>query len=123
VKDIYRLQRGVALPGQGDSHSWGHLNIFVDHATMEVSGVTAGRVRINVGHSNPLHVHDNCDEIIVLLTGEIDQVVGEASVRMSPGDVVVIPARIPHHARSIGAVDADMIITYNSDDRLYRLVE
>lgn len=119
----YRIHRDAAVPGQPDSHDWGHLNIFADHASMELEGVTIGRVRINRGRSNPLHIHDNCDEVIILLEGELEQMVGDESVHMKPGDVLVVPTGIPHRATSAGEVDADMVIVYNNGDRHYQLVD
>jgi mannose-6-phosphate isomerase-like protein (cupin superfamily) len=73
--------------------------------------------------ANPSHIHDDCDELIVLLAGVLEQRVGEETVRLEPGDVLLIPAGVPHSARSVGEVNADMVITYNSGDRHYREVE
>jgi len=97
--------------------SWGSLTWIASRAIGNTEGVTVGRVTIRKGENNPRHSHRNCEEVLYLLAGELDHTVGEENVHLMPGDTLVVPAGIFHNARSVGDVDADMIVTYSAGDR------
>lgn len=83
--------------------------------------MTLGRVVICAGKSNPPHLHANCDEVLLLMAGQLTHWIGRKVYRMGPGDALVIPRRAVHHARATGRVDAVMIVAYNSGRRAFRL--
>jgi len=120
----FRVLRGVAAAGAGTPHDWGVLSLFADAETMGLTGMgsegmTLGRVSIKTGASNPLHAHPNCTEVLILLEGRIEHVVGNESLTLEAGDVLAVPAGVAHRAQSIGEVDADMIVAYTSGRRGY----
>ncbi len=51
------------------------------------------------GAESPPHWHDH-DQVIYVLAGSGQIVVGDEEVALSAGDVVVAPARIPHQVRA-----------------------
>jgi mannose-6-phosphate isomerase-like protein (cupin superfamily) len=118
----YTLLPGALDPGSGLEHPWGWLNFVSEQATTGVDGVTVGMARIAAGSENPLHTHDNCSEIILLLNGAVDHVVGEEFVHLESGDVLIVPAAMPHQARSVGSSTAEMVVVYNAGERGFRLV-
>lgn len=117
----HTLLKNAIEPGSGVEHPWGWLNFVSDLATTGVDGVTVGIARIVAGSENPLHTHDNCSEIMLLLSGAVDHVVGEEFVHLESGDVLIVPPAVPHQARSLGPEVAEMVVVYNSGERGFRL--
>lgn len=117
------LLRGALDPGSGVEHPWGWLNFVSDAATTGIDGVTVGMAKIEPGAENPLHIHGNCSEIILLLSGSVEHVVGEDIVHLTAGDVLIVPPAVPHQARSVGSTRAEMVVVYNSGLRGFQLAD
>ena len=49
------------------------------------------------------HAH-SADEVVLILEGEAEAVVGEERARLSAGDMALIPARVPHDVYNVGEV-------------------
>ncbi|MCG3148735.1 MAG: hypothetical protein PCFJNLEI_02180 [Verrucomicrobiae bacterium] len=96
---------------------WGELRWLAGRKQGNAAGLTLGRVRIKQGASNPRHAHFNCEEVLYLMTGELIHTIGPDSVRLLAGDTLTIPRGVFHNATSVGVVDADMIVAYDSADR------
>lgn len=47
-----------------------------------------------------MDAHDESDQVLLVLEGEVLAEVGEESARLREGDVVVIPAGIPHRFKN-----------------------
>ena len=86
--------------------------MLADHEIGNAKALTLGRVRIKCGFSNPRHSHANCEEIIYLIQGSVEHVIGEETVTASAGDTITIPPGVFHHSTCIGDLDADMIVAY-----------
>jgi mannose-6-phosphate isomerase-like protein (cupin superfamily) len=97
--------------------SWGALQWLAGGRIRNASGLTLGRVLIKRNESNPRHAHFNCEEVLYLMTGELEHTVGSGRVLLQAGDTLTVPAGMFHSARSVGQVDADMIVAYSSADR------
>ena len=100
---------------------WGTLHWLASASIGNATGLTLGRVRIEAGAANPRHVHDNCEEVLYLLTGRLRHSIGDETVELGPGDVLVVGPGIVHHAEAIADAPADMIVAYSSADRAFRL--
>ncbi len=102
---------------------WGSLAWAVSRQAGNCETMTLGRVRINAGRENPKHLHGNCDELLVLLSGELDHHADDVgTLGMVAGDVIVIPAGVAHNARCRSDVDAEMIVVYSSAARDFQAV-
>ncbi len=99
---------------------WGSLNWLAGKTLENCDGLTLGRVTIKKGHSNPKHSHPNCDEVLHLLRGKLNHVIGDRAFLMEPGDTTVAPAGVSHVAFSVGDEDAEMIVAYSSGERQFR---
>lgn len=102
---------------------WGTLHWLASAPIGNATGLTLGRVRIEAGAANPRHVHDNCEEVLYLMTGRLRHSVGDETVELEPGDVLVVGPGIVHHAEAISDEPADMIVAYSSADRAFRVAE
>ena len=103
--------------------SWGVLHWLAAAEIGNAQGLTLGRVTIDSGSANPRHVHDNCEEVLYLLAGRLRHSIGDESVELDAGDVLVVGPGITHHAENIGDTPAHMIVAYSSGHRQFRLAE
>jgi quercetin dioxygenase-like cupin family protein len=109
----------VLSPSQGIliDQPWGKLTWLASRELGNSTTMTFGRVIIPAGQVNPRHRHPNCDEILHLLSGEIEHSLGDQLFRMQQGDTISIPAGQWHNARALGSQDAEMVICFSSADR------
>lgn len=113
----YRLVSGKDAALRADNTSWGSLTWCASKAISETGHLTVGRVVIKRGCCNPRHRHPDCVEVLHLLTGELEHSVGEKIVGLKASDTLVVDANVVHNARSVGAVDAEMIVVYDTGQR------
>jgi quercetin dioxygenase-like cupin family protein len=106
-----------------EPHPWGTLRWLAGSGAGNAEGVTLGVVTIEVGSANPRHVHDNCEEVLYLLSGRLRHSLGADLVELGEGDVIVVPAGVAHHADNIGDVPAEMVVVYSTGTRQFRLAE
>ena len=78
---------------------------------------TLGYVVIHPGQKNPLHAHPNCEELLYLISGELEHSLNEASFRLKPGDAIRVPVGAKHDARCVSAEPATMVVCYSVPDR------
>jgi len=99
---------------------WGSLRWLMTGKIDPQSNITLGIAELEPGKSNPLHVHDNCEEVICILSGSCEQRVGQRTVVMKAGDTLHIPAGVPHTARALGQQPMRSIVAYNAGDRHFK---
>jgi quercetin dioxygenase-like cupin family protein len=78
---------------------------------------TLGYVVIQPGQKNPLHAHPNCEEVLYLISGQIDHSLENEVYRLNPGDAIRVPAGMKHDARCVGDVPAAMVVCYSVPNR------
>jgi len=101
---------------------WGSLTWFASKELTQCNDITVGWVIIKREKSNPRHIHGNCSEVIHLQKGRLKHFVGKEFVFMEPGDTLVVPSGVDHHALNIGDEDAVMIVAYPSGQRHFQAV-
>ena len=106
-----------ASHGEHLSFDWGHINWLVSRELGNSSEMTFGLVTIKVGAANPRHRHPNCDEILHLISGQIEHSLDDEKFEMNAGDTISIPTGVWHNAKTIGDADAQMVICFSSADR------
>lgn len=97
---------------------WGDLTWFASSKLGNSTEMTVGRCVIKPGGENPLHSHPNCSEVLVVLRGVVMHTIEDGGeVELRAGDAITLPRDLPHHARNIGDVDAELFIAFSSADR------
>jgi quercetin dioxygenase-like cupin family protein len=112
-----RVQHSDKVPA--DVSPWGSLQWLMNAKIEPGAGLTLGVVELKAGQSNPRHVHGNCEEVIYVLSGVSRHQVGKESVTLRPGDVLRIPAGVPHMATALGNEPSRSIVVYNSGQRQF----
>lgn len=69
--------------------------------------------KIGVGDAIPLHVH-RIDEVIIFLSGNATERVGDETFDVSSGDIVVVPAGRIHGTRNTGDVEVEIRAVFQS---------
>jgi quercetin dioxygenase-like cupin family protein len=112
-----RVQHYDKVPA--DESPWGSLRWMMNGKIEPGAGVTLGVVELKAGQSNPRHVHPNCEEVIYVLSGTCRHEVGKETVTLRPGDVLRIPAGVPHMATALGNEPSRSIVVYNTGERQF----
>jgi quercetin dioxygenase-like cupin family protein len=97
---------------------WGRLVWLVGQTETPGAEQTFGLVTIHPGKRNPLHSHPNCEELLYVLSGECEHLLGEETVRLRPGDVIRIPRGVRHWARATGGEPLVAVISFSAPDRV-----
>lgn len=113
----YKVLSNEDATRQRAEAGWGSLTWLASAQLGNAAGLTLGRVVIRTGESNPRHCHRNCEEILYLLSGQLEHSIGADTVTLKSGDSLTIPAGVFHNAASTGEEDADMIVAYSSAQR------
>lgn len=90
-------------PGVGKSVWVVGLLITVKVASQDTGGVFSLIETIEPPQGGPPpHVHRDVDEMLYVLEGEVEFVVGERTIRAGAGSCVHLPRGIPHTYKNIG---------------------
>lgn len=104
-----------------EKFAWGSLRWLMSSKLDPHAGITLGIAEIKPEQSNPPHVHDNCEEVLYMLSGSCEHQVGTQTVTLKAGDTLRIPAGVPHAART-GREPMRAIVVYNTGARQFRAV-
>lgn len=108
---------------QQEKHPWGWIRWLMNSKLDPQSAMTFGIVQVNAGQTNPRHIHPNCEELLYVLSGSCEHVLGKQTCVLKAGDVIRIPAGVPHFARTFDKQAMKAVIVYSSGDRQFELVE
>jgi quercetin dioxygenase-like cupin family protein len=100
-----------------EEHEWGRLIWMVSGRLGNSDTMTVGKCFIKRSCANPPHYHPNCDEVLHVVRGVIEQRVDDEYLTMSAGDTISIPTGHIHNARNIGDEEAECVIAFSSADR------
>jgi mannose-6-phosphate isomerase-like protein (cupin superfamily) len=98
-------------------YPWGWIRWLMNRKIDPDASQTLGIVQINPGQRNPLHMHPNCEELLYVISGSAENIIGNSKVTIGPGDLVRIPKGVPHQAITIGNKPFRAVISYSSNDR------
>lgn len=97
--------------------AWGNLRWLVGAEQMPGAEQTLGVVEIFPGKRNDLHSHPNCEELLYVVSGECDHLLGEEMVHLTPGSVIRIPRGVKHWALCTSAEPLRAVIAFSAPDR------
>ncbi|MDH3476527.1 MAG: cupin domain-containing protein, partial [Rhodospirillales bacterium] len=98
---------------------WGAMDWLVDDAMVENAGLSVARMTLERDACSPGHRHPDCNEVIHLIEGSVEQTVDRHRHVMEPGDTVFVPAGAHHRSRNIGPGAAVVIVSYSAGTRIY----
>lgn len=65
--------------------------------------------KMESGQSNPKHTQTT-EEVMVMLSGYVDLVVGDQEVSLAAGDAIIVPACVPHAIVNSSGSSAEWLI-------------
>jgi mannose-6-phosphate isomerase-like protein (cupin superfamily) len=69
--------------------------------------------RIRAGSApGPYHLHTTCENVYLVLSGDVVVRINGVDHRLGPGDAAFIPPDVPHSATNAGSEDAELIEIY-----------
>ena len=78
---------------------------------------TFGIVEIKAHQKNALHLHPNCEELLYVISGSCEHLIGDTKVVLHPGDLLRVPRGVKHQAVVLGNEPLRAVISYSSNDR------
>jgi quercetin dioxygenase-like cupin family protein len=70
------------------------------------------------GAAAPWHMHPAAQEILFVIEGSVTvEIEGQGSTVLKSGEIVLIPAEIPHLARNDGSGGAKALVTHSRADK------
>lgn len=100
----------LAASPRARDYRWNDTD-YRTHVTAADSGGRQGvfEAQVSAPGGPPLHVHDDADELVVVLDGEIRTVVAGVEARHRAGDAVFIPRGVAHTYRVTSAHGARLL--------------
>jgi oxalate decarboxylase/phosphoglucose isomerase-like protein (cupin superfamily) len=102
---------------------WGTLKMHNEPAVTGSQRFSSGVVIVNPGMGHARHNHPGCDEIIYVISGEIEQMIDDQPpVRLHQGASIFIPADVYHATLNVGWKPAELFIIYSppGPERFFR---
>lgn len=82
-----------------------------------VGGEATGARHVSVGEStyppgvtHEPHYHPHAEEVVVVTAGRAEQVVGDDTLKLAPGEACFIPSGVPHQITAVS--DEDLVILW-----------
>lgn len=100
-----------------EAYAWGALHWMTSAAVNGARELTLGHTTIAARGRNPLHRHPNCEEVLYVIAGEIDHVLGAETMRMRSGEAILIPRNAKHQAINAGNSTAELLVAFSSAHR------
>ncbi|MGJ8672219.1 cupin domain-containing protein [Rubritalea sp.] len=96
------------------------LNEFFSHHLLKQGAPSKDilliRGTIKPGFGHDFHYHQDREEFLYILSGSIEQWIGEEKRFLGPGEVVYIPAGVIHGSYNVGDEDAQLLAIFNNKD-------
>ena len=107
----------MTTPAETLTFDWGTIAWQINGDLVPGATITLGVVEINAGAQNPLHYHPNCEEVLHLLSGQLDHRIGDEIVHMHAGDTIHVPTGVHHQGVNPGDTVARMVVAYPTGHR------
>ena len=107
---------------KADEQAWGSLRWLMNSEVDPNAKTTFGIVKIKAHQRNPFHTHPNCEEILYILSGSCEHRLGDRVDVLKAGDLIRIPAGVPHGARTLDE-PMESVVVYSTGRRQFVVVE
>ena len=104
---------------------WGRLRWMSHPPSTGAGQLTVIEVNISPGEGHDFHKHPDQEEVIYVISGEVEQWLGQEKKILGPGDSVFIGADVVHASFNIGQSEAQLLAILGPcvGDQGYELVD
>ncbi|NJN81360.1 MAG: cupin domain-containing protein [Caldilineaceae bacterium] len=88
---------------------WGSLAWLSRPPTTGAAALTVIEVTLSPGHGHNFHKHPDQEEVIYVISGQVEQWLGEEKRLLRSGDSVFIPADRVHASFNVGSTPAKLM--------------
>jgi quercetin dioxygenase-like cupin family protein len=113
----HQVRRGAGE--KAEQTDFGSVRWAVKQGDPDGAEQTLGVAVFDAGKGNVEHIHPNCEEIIFLLTGDVEHTLGDQATILAPGDLIVVPRGVPHRLVNVGDDPARALVVFSSPDRKF----
>lgn len=97
-----------------DTFDWGMIKWFITPDSTEGAKMTVGEVLLLPGKGHERHNHPEAEEILLVLTGEGEQMVGDQQpFPVRAGDLIYVPKAAYHSTINTGWEPMKLLAVYN----------
>ncbi|MBI4255952.1 MAG: cupin domain-containing protein [Candidatus Rokubacteria bacterium] len=100
---------------------WGVIEWLAGGEVGNSTELSLARVSLPPGKVTDTHVHGNCEESVYVTRGRVECTAGGRSALLSAGELTVVPRGAVHGLRNAGAEPAEVILSYSSPAREFKL--
>ncbi len=100
-----------------EQFAWGSMCWLSSTSTTGAKATSVARLVIDPGKKTESHLHPDCEEVLLLVRGQIEHEVDGTKVPHDLGTCVVIPTGVAHHSTNPGSQSAELIVVYGSGSR------
>jgi quercetin dioxygenase-like cupin family protein len=93
-----------------DQLDWGEIGWLSRPATTKAKDITVMEVSLNPGKGHNFHKHPQQEEVIYVMTGEIEQWLETKKQTLKPGDSIFIGADVVHASFNTGRQPAKLMV-------------
>ncbi len=101
----------------------GHMQWIIDQSINSASDISLAEMTIYPGETSELHRHNNCTEIIYILSGTVRQRIDDRWIVLETGESCLIPIGSAHQTQNLGQMDSRMILAYSRGTRHYEAIK
>jgi len=107
------------------SLDWGRQRWLSNPETTRAEQLAVVEVNIEPGQGHNFHKHEDQEEVLYVISGQLEQWIGEEKQILGPGDAVFLPANVVHASFNAGDDDAKFvaIISPCRGEEGYQVVE
>jgi mannose-6-phosphate isomerase-like protein (cupin superfamily) len=100
-----------------EQFSWGSMCWLSSTSITGAKGTSVARLVIDPEMKTESHFHPNCEEVLLLVSGQVEHEIGGSRISHDVGECVLIPAGVAHHSTNLGSGSAELIVVYSSGSR------
>lgn len=100
-----------------NKYPWGWIRWMMNAELDPTVSQTVGIVQLEAGQCNQLHQHPNCDELIYVICGTVENTLDDQRVVLHAGDILRIPKNTPHKAFNTSKDQVRTVVIYNTGTR------
>jgi len=100
---------------------WGVIEWLAGGEVGNSEELSIARMALPPGKATDTHVHANCEESVYVTRGRVECTSDGRSALLSAGELLVVPRGAVHGLRNPGAEPAELLLSYSSSAREFKL--
>lgn len=111
----------VTMSPVRETFPWGSLEWLASGALDNAAELSLARMTLRTGQAIDAHVHDNAEESIYVVRGEVECRMADRTERLAAGQCAIVPRGDRHLIVNVGSGDAELVLNYSSARRRFAL--